>query len=162
MTYFSRPKSALPGVATTWLQHVRRHQCSKRFSRSLCFCSRCRSASSPPPTRPNPPPRLPSPQPTPPRSTPSNPLPPPSRRLAKCMATTAPCVTAPPATAKATSPRARPSRTTPTPPSLRDLTDGQLFYIIQNGRGQMPGEAGRQNDQEIWNMVILVRSFSHK
>ena len=48
------------------------------------------------------------------------------------------------------------------PASLRDLTDGQLFYIIQNGRGQMPGEAGRQNDQEIWNMVILVRSFSHK
>ena len=48
------------------------------------------------------------------------------------------------------------------PAALRDLTDGQLFYIIQNGRGQMQGEAGRQNDQEIWNMVILVRSFSHK
>ncbi len=48
------------------------------------------------------------------------------------------------------------------PAALRDLTDGQLFYIIQNGRGQMSGEAGRQNDQEIWNMVILVRSFSHK
>jgi mono/diheme cytochrome c family protein len=48
------------------------------------------------------------------------------------------------------------------PAALRDFTDGQLFYIIQNGRGQMQGEAGRQNDQEIWNMVILVRSFSHK
>ncbi len=48
------------------------------------------------------------------------------------------------------------------PAALRDLTDGQLFYIIQNGRGQMSGETGRQNDQEIWNMVILVRSFSHK
>ena len=48
------------------------------------------------------------------------------------------------------------------PAALRDLTDGQLFYIIQNGRGQMSGEAGRQNDQEIWNMVILVRSFAHK
>jgi mono/diheme cytochrome c family protein len=48
------------------------------------------------------------------------------------------------------------------PAALHDLTDGQLFYIIQNGRGQMQGEAGRQNDQEIWNMVILVRSFSHK
>src|SRR5580658_2853995 len=48
------------------------------------------------------------------------------------------------------------------PAALRDFTDGQLFYIIQNGRGQMQGEAGRQNEQEIWNMVILVRSFSHK
>ena len=48
------------------------------------------------------------------------------------------------------------------PAALKDLTDGQLFYIIQNGRGQMQGEAGRQSDQEIWNMVILVRSFSHK
>jgi mono/diheme cytochrome c family protein len=48
------------------------------------------------------------------------------------------------------------------PAALHDLSDGQLFYIIQNGRGQMPPEAGRQNEQEIWNMVILVRSFSHK
>src|SRR6185437_10502513 len=48
------------------------------------------------------------------------------------------------------------------PAALHDFTDGQLFYIIQNGRGQMPAEAGRQNEQEIWNMVILVRSFAHK
>jgi hypothetical protein len=26
----------------------------------------------------------------------------------------------------------------------------------------MPPEAGRQNEQQIWNMVILVRSFSQK
>ena len=48
------------------------------------------------------------------------------------------------------------------PAALHDFTDGQLFYIIQNGRGQMQGEAGRQNNEEIWNMVILIRSFSHK
>ena len=48
------------------------------------------------------------------------------------------------------------------PAALHDFTDGQLFYIIQNGRGQMQGEVGRQTDPEIWNMVILVRSFSHK
>ena len=48
------------------------------------------------------------------------------------------------------------------PAALKDLTDGQIFYIIQNGRGQMQGEAGRQTEQEAWNMVILVRSFSHK
>ncbi|HEY4010104.1 MAG TPA: cytochrome c, partial [Acidobacteriaceae bacterium] len=48
------------------------------------------------------------------------------------------------------------------PAALRDRTDGELFYIIQNGRGQMPGESGRQTAEEAWNMVILVRSFSHK
>jgi mono/diheme cytochrome c family protein len=48
------------------------------------------------------------------------------------------------------------------PAALRGLTDGELFYIIQNGRGQMSGEAGRQTPDEIWNMVVLVRSFSHK
>jgi len=48
------------------------------------------------------------------------------------------------------------------PAALRDRTDGELYYIILNGRGQMPPEAGRQNEQQIWNMVILVRSFSRK
>jgi mono/diheme cytochrome c family protein len=48
------------------------------------------------------------------------------------------------------------------PAALRDLTDGELFYIIQNGRGQMPGESARESTEEAWNMVILVRSFSHK
>lgn len=48
------------------------------------------------------------------------------------------------------------------PAALRDRTDGELFYIILNGRGQMPPEAGRQNEQQIWNMVILVHSFSQK
>ena len=48
------------------------------------------------------------------------------------------------------------------PAALHDRTDGELYYIILNGRGQMPPEAGRQNEQEIWNLVILVRSFSHK
>lgn len=48
------------------------------------------------------------------------------------------------------------------PAALRGLTDGELFYIIQNGRGQMSGESARQSTQEAWNMVILVRSFSHK
>jgi len=48
------------------------------------------------------------------------------------------------------------------PAALRDRTDGELYYIILNGRGQMPPEAGRQNEQQIWNMVILVRSFAKK
>lgn len=48
------------------------------------------------------------------------------------------------------------------PAALRDRTDGELFYIIQNGRGQMSGESTRQSTEEAWNMVLLVRSFARK
>jgi mono/diheme cytochrome c family protein len=44
--------------------------------------------------------------------------------------------------------------------SLKDMTDGQLFYIIKNGRGQMPAEGDRVNSDGLWNMVVLVRSFA--
>lgn len=43
--------------------------------------------------------------------------------------------------------------------TLASKTDGELFYIIKNGSGQMPGENGRQNDTQIWNMVSYVRSL---
>ena len=46
------------------------------------------------------------------------------------------------------------------PAALKDLTDGQLFYIIKNGAGQMPGEGERAKPEDLWNMVVLVRSFS--
>jgi mono/diheme cytochrome c family protein len=49
------------------------------------------------------------------------------------------------------------------PAALSDLTDGALFYIIRNGKGQMPAEeAARAKDEDIWNMVVLVRSFVKK
>jgi len=48
------------------------------------------------------------------------------------------------------------------PEALKDLTDGELFYIIKNGKGQMPSEGERAKPEELWNMVILVRSFSKK
>ena len=48
------------------------------------------------------------------------------------------------------------------PAALKDLTDGELFYIIKNGRGKMPGEGDRAKPDDIWNLVILVRSFSKK
>jgi hypothetical protein len=46
--------------------------------------------------------------------------------------------------------------------ALKDLSDGELFYIIQNGKGQMTGEGERMKPEGIWNMVILVRSFAKK
>ena len=46
--------------------------------------------------------------------------------------------------------------------ALKDLSDGELFYIIKNGKGQMSGEGDREKTEDLWNMVILVRSFARK
>jgi len=49
------------------------------------------------------------------------------------------------------------------PAALKDMTDGELFYIIQKGKGDnMPAEGDRQKPDDIWNMVSLVRSFAKK
>lgn len=48
------------------------------------------------------------------------------------------------------------------PAALKDLSDGELFYIIKNGKGQMPPEGDRMKADDVWNMVILVRSFAKK
>jgi mono/diheme cytochrome c family protein len=48
------------------------------------------------------------------------------------------------------------------PASLKDLTDGEIFYIIKNGKGAMTGEGDRRKPSEIWDMVNYVRSFSKK
>ena len=48
------------------------------------------------------------------------------------------------------------------PASLKDRTDGELFYIISNGKGKMVGEGDRQNETARWNLVNLVRSFAKK
>jgi mono/diheme cytochrome c family protein len=48
------------------------------------------------------------------------------------------------------------------PAALKDMSDGELFYIIKNGKGQMPGEGDRAKPDDLWNMVILVRSFARK
>ena len=46
------------------------------------------------------------------------------------------------------------------PDALKDFTDGEIFYVITKGKGQMPGEGDRMKPDEAWNMVILLRSFS--
>ena len=48
------------------------------------------------------------------------------------------------------------------PAALKDLSDGDIFYIIKNGKGQMPPDGGRTKPDDLWNMVILVRSFAKK
>ena len=40
-------------------------------------------------------------------------------------------------------------------------TDGDLFYILTNGHGDMPGEGeDRLSEKVRWNMILYVRSLS--
>lgn len=48
------------------------------------------------------------------------------------------------------------------PASLKDRTDGELFYIIKNGEGEMPPEGDRLKSNELWNLVNYVRSLAKK
>jgi len=42
------------------------------------------------------------------------------------------------------------------------MTDGEMFWIITNGKGKMIGEGDRTPAKMRWNMVNLVRSFGKK
>jgi len=46
--------------------------------------------------------------------------------------------------------------------SLKDVTDGEIFYLIKNGKGDMPPEGDRLKTNEIWNVVNYVRSLAKK
>ena len=49
------------------------------------------------------------------------------------------------------------------PESLAKMTDGELFYIITNGRGKMNGGEGDRTREELrWNLVNVVRAFAKK
>jgi mono/diheme cytochrome c family protein len=48
------------------------------------------------------------------------------------------------------------------PTTLKDLTDGEMFYIIEKGKGQMPGEGTRQTPEELWNIINFIRSLAKK
>jgi mono/diheme cytochrome c family protein len=46
--------------------------------------------------------------------------------------------------------------------SLEKMTDGELFWIVSNGKGKMPGEGDRTPEKTRWNFVNVVRSFAKK
>jgi cytochrome c5 len=47
--------------------------------------------------------------------------------------------------------------------SISKMTDGDLFYIITNGRGKMVGGEGDRTKEEVrWQLVNYVRSFAVK
>ena len=48
------------------------------------------------------------------------------------------------------------------PDTLKDHTDGELFYIIKNGHNDMPAEGPRVKTEEAWDLVNYVRTFAKK
>lgn len=46
------------------------------------------------------------------------------------------------------------------PKLLRNVTDGEIFYHISEGRRPMPSFRNRLTQDRRWQLVLLVRSFS--
>jgi mono/diheme cytochrome c family protein len=46
------------------------------------------------------------------------------------------------------------------PAALKSRTDGEIFYIIKNGKGEMEGEGQRVKPDDTWNLVNYLRSMS--
>jgi cytochrome c len=48
------------------------------------------------------------------------------------------------------------------PATLKDRTDGEIFYIIKTGHNDMPAEGPRVKTEENWDLVNYVRSLAKK
>jgi len=46
------------------------------------------------------------------------------------------------------------------PAVQKSHTDGEWFYIIEKGKGDMPAEGPRAKSEDLWNLVNYVRSFA--
>jgi len=48
------------------------------------------------------------------------------------------------------------------PASLQSMSDRDLYILIHDGKGKMPAEGDRVKSDDVWNLVILIRSFAKK
>ena len=48
------------------------------------------------------------------------------------------------------------------PTTLKERTDGELFYIIKFGKADMPPEGARVKTDELWDLVNYIRSLAKK
>ena len=46
------------------------------------------------------------------------------------------------------------------PDALKNRTDGELFYVLRHGKGEMPPEGDRAKDDDVWNLVNYIRSLA--
>ena len=45
------------------------------------------------------------------------------------------------------------------PEYLAKFSDGELSYLISKGKGRMPAYEGRETPDQVWQMVIYIRSL---
>ena len=48
------------------------------------------------------------------------------------------------------------------PAALKDMTDGELYYILNKGKGQMPDQGDRLTAEQRWNLINYIRSLAKK
>ncbi len=48
------------------------------------------------------------------------------------------------------------------PTTLKDLTDGELYYLLTKGKGKMPGDEDRMKPEQRWNLINYLRSLAKK
>jgi len=48
------------------------------------------------------------------------------------------------------------------PETLKGMTDGEIYTIIEKGKGQMSGEEGRMKPNQIWDVVNYLKSLAKK
>ena len=46
------------------------------------------------------------------------------------------------------------------PATLKNHTDGEIYWVIKNGHPDMPPEGPRVKSEELWDLVNYVRSLS--
>jgi mono/diheme cytochrome c family protein len=46
------------------------------------------------------------------------------------------------------------------PDALKNRTDGELFYVLRHGKGEMPPEGDRAKDDDIWHLVNYIRQLA--
>lgn len=48
------------------------------------------------------------------------------------------------------------------PATLAGKSDGDLYTLIHDGKGKMPAEGDRSKPDDVWNLVVLLRSMAKK
>jgi len=48
------------------------------------------------------------------------------------------------------------------PETLKDMSDKEMYELIDKGKGKMIGEEGRLKPEQVWHVVNYVRSLSKK
>ncbi len=46
------------------------------------------------------------------------------------------------------------------PATLKGVSDGEIYYVLDKGRGDMPREGDRVNSEQLWNLVNYERSLA--